>query len=73
MMRVEDVVLLPARVYPAPVTLFSRETIEAVLLRIRDRAEDEFPVVDHGVLRGVVRRCDLLALAASDRITREID
>lgn len=73
MMRVEDVVLLHMRSHSASVTLRSRETVEAALTRIRDRPEDEFPVVDHGELRGFVRRSDLLALAASDRVTREID
>lgn len=72
-MRVEDLALLPVRVGPAPVTLHPRETVEKALLRVRDRTEDELPVVDHGVVLGMVRRRDLLALAASDRISREID
>lgn len=71
-MRVEDLALQPVH-EPTSISLTPNESISAALLRVRDRRENEFSVVDRGVVLGMVRRGDLLALAASDRMSREID
>lgn len=73
MTRVADLRLLPVAPWTVPVVLFASETVQAALVRIRHRAEDEFPVFDHGVLVGMVRRGDLLAFAASDRVSRALE